>query len=65
MDNIMPYNGSIVYRDSLYTHHIIAYAVGHFANDLIYHVWNDYQSLFLITVATFSQHEAGIIILIT
>ena len=65
MEKILPYSGDIKYKDSLSRKHILAYAFGHFANDLILQIWYSYSTLYLTSVIELPVHSAGTIVLIT
>lgn len=52
------------YKDALQRKHVIAYSLGHMANDLIYAVWNAYATLFLYKAVELSDYNSGLAVLI-
>jgi len=52
------------FRDAIKTKHIIAYSLGHLANDLVITMWNTYSPWYLNQVMMFSDSDSGLIVLV-
>ena len=51
------------YKDALEPIHVVAYAIGHLANDLVISIWQQYSALYMIETIQLSEYEAGLIVL--
>ena len=52
------------FRDALVFKHVLAYSMGHLANDLIINVWNTYSTWYMNQVINMNSYDSGLVVLV-
>ena len=52
------------YKDALDWRHVLAYSMGHLANDLYITIWEAYSVFYLSEIVMLSESHAGLTVLI-